>query len=133
MSGTDTPPIKSAQPQRELSRKLGYVALLCALPVFILFCILGKWENGIGAWIGTAIVFMVVGVRWDLRRRFWFWIIIGLALLLQTPFVLLVPWNDRKMTWISLLPVGVLDYFFVYIFVKLGEKLMAGSAERPSS
>jgi hypothetical protein len=116
-----------------VSPQLGYVALLCALPVFILFCIFGKWENGIGAWVGTAIVFMAAGVRWDLRRRLWFWIIISFALLLQTPFVLLVPWNDRKMTWVSLLPVGVLDYFFVYSCVKLGERLMKASAERGRS
>jgi hypothetical protein len=108
---------------REVTPKLGYLALLCALPVFILFTVFGKWEEGIGAWICTTIVFMVAGVRWDLRRHFWFWIIIGLGLLLQAPLVLLIPWKNPNLMWITVLPVGILDYFVVYYCLKLTEKL----------
>jgi len=108
---------------REVSPKLAYRSLLYALPIFILFSVLGKWEEGIGAWICTTIVFLVVGARWDLRKRFWFWIAIGFGLLLQIPLVLLVPWNNRNLIWMTVLPVGVLDYFLVYYCVRVTEKL----------
>ncbi len=133
MGGKPTTSIESIESPREVTAKLAYVALLYALPVFILFSILGKWEEGIGAWVCTTIVLMVVQVRWDLRRYFWFWITIGFALFFQAPFVVLVPWNDRNVTWITVLPVGVWDYFLVYGCIKLAEKLMLRSSERIKS
>jgi hypothetical protein len=103
-------------------------ALLCAVPVFVMFLLLGRWEQGIGAWICTAIVFLVVGVRWELRHYSWFWIAIAVGILIQAPFVLLVPWKDRNLTWLALTPVGVLDYFLVYFCVRAAEKLKGESS-----
>ena len=123
MHGGKVMPTNGAESPRDLTAKRAYLALLCALPVFILFSVLGKWQQGVGAWICTTIVFLVIGVRWDLRKNGWFWIVMGFGLLLQTPFVLLVPWNNRNVIWITLLPVGVLDYFLLCTCVKLGEKL----------
>lgn len=110
-----------------LTSKLAYRALVCAVPILILFSMLGKGEEGIGAWICTTIVLLVVGVRWDLRRRYWFWIAIGFGFLLQTPLIFLVPWNNRNLIWITVLPLGVLDYFLVYYCVKTTERLTASN------
>jgi hypothetical protein len=111
---------------RELTSKSAYLAMLIALPVFILFCIMGKWEAGIGAWICTALVVLIVRQRWDLRRHWWFWGIIAFALLLQVPVVILIPWKNRGLTGIGLLPVGLLDYGLVYGCIKITEKLTLG-------
>jgi hypothetical protein len=115
---------------RQLTAKSAYLAMLIALPVFILFCILKRWEMGIGAWICAGLVVAIVRQRWDLRRRLWFWIVISAAFLLQVPLVVLIPWNDRNLTGISLLPVAVLDYGFVYGCIKLIEKATGGSTRR---
>ena len=120
----------STEKQRELTAKSAYIALLIALPLFILFCILGKWETGIGAWICAGLVVLVVRQRWDLRRNLWFWVIIVGAFLLQIPLVLLIPWNDRNLTAISLLPVAVLDYGLVYGCIRLIEKATCRKHER---
>jgi len=114
---------------RELTAKSGYLAMLIALPVFILFCIFGKWEMGIGGWICAGLVVAIARQRWDLRRRVWFWIVITAAFLLQVPLVVLIPWNDRNLTGISLLPVAVLDYGLVYGCIKLIEKAKRGKHE----
>jgi hypothetical protein len=114
----------------ELTGKSAYLALLLALPVFILICILGKWEIGIGAWICAGLVLLIVRQRWDLRRRLWFWIVIATAFLLQVPLVLLIPWDDRNLTGISLLPVAVLDYGLVYGCIKLIENATAEKHEQ---
>jgi hypothetical protein len=63
----------------------------------------------------------------------WFWITIVFATLLQAPIVLLIPWEDRSLTWITFLPVAVLDYALVYGCVKLVEKMMTRSAEANSA
>ena len=115
--------IDSKVPNRELTSKSAYIALLFALPVLFIFIFLGNWEMGIGAWICTGLVLIVVRSHWDLRGSPWFWLSIGVALLLQVPIVLLVPWGNRGLTGISLLPVAVVDYGLVWGCVKLAEKM----------
>jgi len=109
---------------RKLTAKSAYIALLYAVPIFILFCFLGKWEMGIGAWICSGLVFLVIRTRWDLRKHVWFWIAVAFGFVLQAPIVLLIPWGNRNLTGISLLPVAVLDYGLVYGCVKLAEMLI---------
>jgi hypothetical protein len=116
--------IDSKAPTRELTSKSAYVALLFALPVLLIFVYLGKWQMGIGAWICAGLVLIVVRSHWDLRGSFWFWLSIGVALLLQVPIILLIPWGNRGLSGISLLPVAVVDYGLVYGCVKLAEKMM---------
>jgi hypothetical protein len=114
--------------QREYPPKLtagiAYLIALCSSPIMVIFWILYSLGTGIGAWICFTFVLLVVRIRWDLRRHAWFWITIALALLLQIPLVLLIPWNSRNLTWIILLPVAALDYSVVYGCVRLAEKLM---------
>jgi hypothetical protein len=88
------------------------------------FAVLGKVHLGVGAWICSGLVILVVRTRWDLRMHVWFWITIVFAELLQAPIVLLIPWEDRNLTWITFLPVAVLDYGLVYGCVRLVEKMM---------
>ena len=95
--------------------------------MLVIFFFVGGLQLGIGAWICFTFVMLVVRIRWDLRRHAWFWITIVLALLLQIPLVLVIPWNNTNLTWITLLPVAVLDYAVVYGCVKLVEKMMKRS------
>ena len=125
-------PIDSKVPTRELTSKAAYIALLYALPVLLIFAVLGSWEMGIGAWICSGLVLLVVKSHWDLRGSPWFWLSISLALLLQVPIVLLIPWGNRGLTGISLLPVGVVDYGLVYGCVKLAEKMATRDSKRGS-
>ena len=108
---------------RKLTTKSGYLILLCSSPILIASAIFGKVHLGFGAWICSALVISVARVRWDLRTHIWFWTTIASAELLQIPIVLLIPWNDRGLTWITFLPVAVLDYGLVYGIIKLIEKV----------
>jgi hypothetical protein len=63
----------------------------------------------------------------------WFWVTIVFAGLLQTPIVLLIPWNARSLTWMAFLPVAVLDYYLVNGCVQLVEKMMKRNAEASSA
>jgi hypothetical protein len=111
-------------PSRTLTRKSGFIAFLLASPIMILFVFLGKWEMGIGAWGCTALVLLVVRTYWDLRTRPWFWASIAFSAVLQVPFVLFVPWGNRDITGITILPVLALDYGIMYGAIKLAEKMM---------
>ena len=112
----------SKMPSRELSSKSAYTALLLALPLLVIFSLMGRWQTGIGAWICAGIVVLVVRSHWDLRGSPWFWLTIGFAILLQVPVVKLVPWDHRGLTGPSLLPLAALDYYLMYGCLKLVEK-----------
>jgi hypothetical protein len=123
--------IDSKEPTRELTSKSAYIAALYSLPVTLILACFGKWEMGIGAGICAGIVVLIVKSHWDLRGSPWFWLSIGVAILLQVPIVLLIPWGNRGLTGMSLLPVAVADYGLVYGCVKLAE--MMGSKSEGSS
>jgi hypothetical protein len=128
-----TPPPDSKVPARYLSARSAYIGALLALPVFLVFVYLGKWEMGIGPWICAALVLAVVRIHWDLRRSRWFWASIAVSTVLQAPFILLVPWSDRHLTGITLLPVGLADYGIVYGCVKLAERMIKRNAGASSA
>jgi hypothetical protein len=89
--------------RRKLTAKAAYLILLCLLPILIVFAILGKVWLGFGAWICSGLVMLVVRVRWDLRKQVWFWVTIACCELLQILIILLIPWNNRSLTWFSFL------------------------------
>jgi hypothetical protein len=111
------------EPTRDLTAKSAYVALFFALPVLLVFVLLGKWEMGIGAWICIGLVLIVVRSHWDLRANPWFWVSIALSVLFQIPLILMIPWNSRSVTGIILLPVAVVDYALVYGCIGLSERM----------
>ena len=109
---------------RRLTKRTPYIAVLYAAPIFLLFVLLGKWEMGIGAGICSGLVILVVMIRWELRKHVWFWMAIAVGFLVQIPAVVLIPWNNRDLTGVSMLPFAALDYGAVYGLVKLAEMLM---------
>lgn len=114
----------SQTPTHELTSKSAYIALFFALPVLLVFAYLDKWEMGIGAWICFGLVLLVARTYWDLRGSPWFWVSIVFSSALQAPFILLVPWSNKSLSGISLLPVAVVDYGILYGCMKLVEKAM---------
>jgi hypothetical protein len=118
---------------RKLTPQAAYLILLCSSPILIAFAILGKIWLGFGAWICSGLVMLVARTRWDLRMHVWFWITIVFGELLQIPIVLLIPWNERNLTWFAFLPVAVLDFGLVHGCVKLVEKMMTRNAGASSA
>lgn len=117
---------------RKLTAKAVYLILLCSSPILIVFAIFGAVWIGFGTWVCFVTVIVVVRIRWDLRRYFWFWTTVAFAGLLQIPLVLLIPWKDSNLTRITFFPVGVLDFLTVYGCVGLAEKAMT-KRERPDN
>ncbi len=117
---------------RVLTRKSALLAMLLASPVLLLCIFLGKVEEGFGVWACAGLVILAIIARWDLRGSAWFWLAVLIASLLQIPFVLFVPWQNRHMSFVSFLPFGFLDYGMVYGCIKLAEKWITRSKEGSS-
>lgn len=112
-------------------RRAAYLAMLMASPVILVFIYLGKFRQGIGAWICAGLIVGVVRIHWNLRTNLWFWMAIAVAVLLQIPFVVLVPWTGKYQSMFTLLPYGVLDYFVMEWLIKLAERVSQRSVLPP--
>jgi len=106
-----------------ITRGWALLAMLCLSPVFFLSIYFGHVKEGVGGWICTGMVVVTAKTQWHLRGHAWYWVVVILALLTQIPLVLFVPWDNRHLSFVSLLPVGVLDYVIVYGSFKFLEKL----------
>ena len=101
------------------------VALFCALPFFAVFAILGDQGRGMASAISVGMMVLIIWMRWDLRKRFWFWTVVASLVLLHIPLVMLVHWSSRNTySRVVLLPGALLDFVIVYSAIQLVEKLM---------
>lgn len=85
----------------------GTMVGIVTLPVLIIFDYLGKFYTGLSITIWLGMNLLAIWLRWDLRRRVWFWAVIFFACALELPVVFLIPWQRIAINRIALLPFGV--------------------------
>jgi hypothetical protein len=72
-------------------------------------------------------VMFAIKVRWDLRKRVWFWAIIVFVLLLHVPLLFVFRWPQGFHGWlpaIGTLPIGLADLLIILGAVQFVEKFM---------
>ena len=102
----------------------GVIIGLILLPVLFLFIYLGKEDMGRAVFLGIGAMLVAIRVRWDLRKRIWFWGIIIVLLALHIPLLLLARWPHGWLPAIGWLPIAVADCLIVLGAVRLVEKLI---------
>jgi hypothetical protein len=110
------------QEMNSITSRWGLLAGICTSPLFILFAYFGDAGRGRAAWIGAAIVFVIVRGFWGLRARAWFWLTVAIIALFHVPLVLFIPWGNQPLTYVALLPVGLLDFAIDYEVIRLAER-----------
>lgn len=113
-----------SSPFDRLTKRAALVVTLFAVLLYFVFEYVGGSAAGRIASICTAMIMTAVWMRWDLRKRVWFWVTIAILVFLHLPLVMLVPWTNKNYPGIVLLPVALLDLAIVYGSIKLAEKVM---------
>jgi multisubunit Na+/H+ antiporter MnhB subunit len=106
------------------SRKWLLVVILCCLPLFLLFAVLGDPGGGRAAMIAAGVNMTAMRACWNLRKHRWFWMLAGLVIALHIFLVLSIPWSSKSYPGYALLPVAIVDYGVVYGGFKLAEKIL---------
>jgi len=97
----------------------------------LIFFSFGEYDLGTSVALGIGSILFAIRVRWDLRRRFWFWCIIVLVLLLHIPLILHARWPHGWVPGIALLPTVLADCLIILGIVRFVEKYVvrASSSE----
>lgn len=107
-----------------VTRNWSYLMALCTSPIFIFYVILGDAGRGRAAWISAMMIALVTRYFWDLSSRVWFWVAIVAIVLVHVPLIVLVPWSSKHLTYVALLPLGLLDIAFSYGTIRLVENII---------
>jgi cell division protein FtsW (lipid II flippase) len=97
------------------------------LPVYLASYSLGQEEMARSVFVVLGMVMVAIRVRWDLRRRFWFWAVIVFLLLLHVPLLFLVRWPNGFHGWLpayAMLPIGLADVLIILGAVGFVEKFI---------
>jgi hypothetical protein len=122
---------KHKQAIDSVTRKWALLAGICTSPLFIVFAYYGDPGRGQAAWVSAGAIAVAARFLWDLRTRAWFWITIAVIVLLHVPLIVLIPWPDKQLTYVALLPAGLLDFGFAYGIIRLVENMI--ERVRPSN
>jgi len=113
--------------QRKRTDYTGVIIAAILAPVYILFWLFGKEELGRSVFIVLGMTMIAIRVRWDLRKRAWFWTIIVLLLLAHVPLLFLFRWPQGYHGWlpaVGTLPIGLADVLIILGAVHLVEKFV---------
>lgn len=118
----DDDPRKEKQPVDYTGLKI--VGILA--PVFFLITFLSNADTGLAACIVLGMVMLAIKIRWHLRKRLWFWAIIGFVLALHVPLILMVRWPQGNIpTLFYTMPLGIADFLVISGALGLAERLLS--------
>lgn len=113
--------------EQEGGKYIGLIIFLLILPVLLFFTHIGKTDLGLTVGICLGMNVLAVGICWDLRRRLWFWGVVGFVLALHVPLFLVIQWPERWVSRIALLPIGIADLLVTVGVVRFVEKFIVKS------
>lgn len=76
--------------------------------------------------MSTAVVAFAVAVKWNLRRRPWFWNNMAVLALLHVPLILFVPWGTEWVPAVMMAVIGSADLILILAIVSVVGKFMEG-------
>ena len=105
-----------------VSGKAYVIVMSFSLAAYLLVLFLGNADTALTASLCMAMIVIAVGICWDLRTRFWFWVVIALVMALHVPLVLLVRWPHHWIPGIALAPIGLMDCMIIVGIVHFVQK-----------
>jgi hypothetical protein len=106
----------------------GLIIGLAVLPVMLIFYWFDKDDLALSVAMVLGSILLAIRVRWDLRKRIWFWGIIVLVSLLHIPLVLRIQWPSGWIPGVALMPIGLADCLIILGIVRFVEKYIVRTA-----
>jgi hypothetical protein len=95
-------------------------------PVFFLITFVRDADAGLAGCIVLGMVMLAIKIRWQLRKRVWFWAIIGFILALHVPLIRMVRWpQGNAPTLFYTMPLGIADFLLISGALALAERFFS--------
>lgn len=113
-----------------------FVIVGSALMYFV-FDHFGKAAIARPTFYSVAIISITIAMRWKLRGHVWFWATMAVFGALHALLILLVPWADKWIPALVVIPVGIADSYAMLWIISIvakskGEPIVpAGKHRRP--
>lgn len=95
---------------------------VAAFAVFLAFAHFGRPGNGKVAGYLTGLLICVVGLRWRLRGRPWFWATIGLIAVVEAPLAIFIPWTNKWIPAAGIMPFAIADFVGILLLIERVKK-----------
>lgn len=105
--------------------KFALLLILCMVPTFVVFLFFNQPELGLGTCESIAGLLIALRATWKLREHGWYWGAVVVAVAIQIPFILYVPWSNNAYRGTALTLFGVVDFILVWGVIKLCDKLFS--------
>jgi len=106
----------------------GVIIAAVLAPVYWFFARKGNDDIALSVFICLGMILLAIKIRWDLRRRVWFWVVIAIMLALHVPLILKTRWTGFQVTRLTLLPIGLADLLVTLGVIWLVETCLVTSA-----
>jgi hypothetical protein len=92
------------------------------LPMLLLFIYLGKADMGLTVFIVLGASVVAIKIQWNLRKHFWFWLIIVFIFALHVPLFFIIRWPQGNVPGLFYgLPFGLVDFLIISGALRLAE------------
>ena len=108
----------------------GVIIAAILAPVYLVFYLVGNEKMGRSVFVVLGMTMLAIRIRWDLRNRLWFWLVIVFVLALHIPLLFFVRWPEGYHGWlpaIGTLPIGLADVLIILGVVYFVEKFIVKS------
>ena len=116
--------------QKKPADYTGVIIAAILLPLYLVFYFLGMEEMGRSVFIVLGMTMLAIRVRWDLRKRVWFWAVVVVLLLLHVPLLFVFRWPRGFHGWlpaVGTLPIGIADLLIILGAGRVVEKFIVKS------
>lgn len=101
----------------------GLIIAPCLLAVYLLFIFLDLPDMGLTLSCCLGGILFAAKIRWELRTRVWFWIVMALVLALHVPLIVFWHWPDRWIPTIELAVLVMADISIILGILRVAERL----------
>ena len=98
-------------PNEAPSRLQGLLLGLAGVVIFFALVAMGFPEQGKVAGFSFFGIAAAVKIRWEDHARPWFWVTIGLIVMVHIAIIALIPWRSERNLGVAFSPLAILDIF----------------------